>query len=1088
MARTLAVTAALGLLAPAAVAAVPMPPVTAQLPAPDAVATRVAFTQGSGGLVEAAYSIGSAGGVEYLADPDVEPVPGSEGDRELSTTFTVSSAATSASSWVGTSESPVGDVYVRYDEGDPIRITCDDARVSHPVVSPDGTRVAYATRSGDETWHIDIATIGAPPCSGGTVDTVPRGPGDDVWPTWLPVGFGFSWDLAFSSTREDPLGDLYIVDTAQLTAEPIRITDDPGADVQPSATGLMWEEQAQVPVLAFGTSRYRPDGSIALIYLVGSPEMWEDSVEDPWANTGLTTLQGSEPIIVETEGGFQGGEAVLTFTSAEYDPYGDVLATELSIDLFEFEDFEASLGESYPVLATPGVAESHAAWTDPPSGFPAQGEIDTILRATAGSTPDDVGDVGAATGANPRMFPGSTEQDDGGAAYSPDGAWLVFSTEVVTESEQVGRRLMLAAADGSTVAPLGYAWDPGTGDGSGPPAVDVNPAWSPDGTRIAFERRYAGEGITEQIMVAQFVTDGSVGETVRITDPFEDGYFAEPSWAPDGRTLAATGWTAFSTAAVGGIDQRLTLIDLSDPSAPVLTPISHLAEDCEGSGCIPVPLAGRSPAWSPDGTVIALADANLPSFGSSAEDAFDLRGGIGLVTLNPDDRTGPVSTVTPLVGFGPDAFATPSREVLSAATDPAWSPDGSEIYLAGQAAGVANDWGIYAIAPDGTGLREVTQEPGPETEPAVQPDVDLSLTMTASPNVVPVGGASELTLTVRNEGQRPVGTYRVLLEVPAELQFGELPPGCTLDDLVLTCLPTEPLGPLGVSILTITVLGRVPGTNPEVTAVVLPGGPDRDVDNNSVATTINISGVPGTTDGQVDLAVTLTLSAPTAWVGGQPVLATYTVTNTGTAPVTEATVTTGFPAAVAPSVSATPPATPPPVADPAAVACLTGAGVCTVGPLAPGESAVLVAGLLPIGPAQTGEVTAVVAVGPGSGAGVDVDPTNDAARAVVTVLQPEIRLLPSVARPGDAVLAYGEDFPPGQAVTLTWSQGITVNPGPYVVSAQGRLVIPLVLVSRDLLGERDVIALSPAGAFGEVRGPLLVVARSIQAPNFLFRG
>jgi Tol biopolymer transport system component len=1083
MARTLAVTAALGLLAPAAVAAVPMPPVTAELPAPDAVATRVAFTQGTGGLVEAAYSIGSAGGVEYLASPDVEPVPGSEGDRELSTTFTVSSAATSASSWVGTTESTVGDVYVRYDQGDPIRITCDDAEVSHPVVSPDGTRVAYATRSDDETWRIEIATIGDPPCTGGIVDTVPRGPGDDVWPTWLPLGFGFSWDLAFSSTREDPLGDLYIVNTAEIDAEPIRITDDPGADVQPSATEVMWAGEAQVPVLAFGTTRYRPDGSIALIYLVGSPEMWEDSVEDPWANSELSTPQGSEPVTVATEGGFQGGAAVLTFTSAEYDPYGDVFATELSIDLFEFEDFEASVGESYPVFATPGVAESHAAWIDPPSGSPEPGEPDTILRATAGSIPDDVGDVEAANGENPRVFPGSTEQDDDGAAYSPDGAWLVFSTESINEEGQVGRRLMLAAADGTAVAPLGYAWDPGTGDGSGLPAVDVNPAWSPDGSRIAFERRYVGEGVTEQIMVAQFVTDGSVGETLPVTDPFEDGYFAEPSWAPDGHTLAATGWTEFSTAAVGGSDQQLTLIDLSDPGSPVLTPISHLGEDCEGSGCFPVPVAGRSPAWSPDGTVIALADANLPSFGTS-EDAFDLRGGIGLITLNPDDRAGPVSTVTPLVGFGPDEVATPSREVLSAATDPAWSPDGSEIYLAGQPAGLANDWGIYAIAPDGTDLRTVTQESGPETEPTVQPDVDLSLTMTASPNVVPVGGASELTLTVRNEGQRPVGTYRVLVEVPAELQFGEPAPGCTLDDLILTCLPTEPLGPLGVSILTITVLGRVPGTAPDVTAVVLPGGPDRDVGNNNAATTINISGVPGTTDGEVDLAVALTLSAPTAWVGGQPVLATYTVTNTGTVPVTQATVTTGYPVAVAPSVSATSP----PPADPAAAACLTGAGGCTVGPLAPGESAVLVADLLPVGPEQSGEVTAVVAVGPDAGAGVDTDPTNDAASAILTVLQPEIRLLPSVARPGDAVLAYGEDFPPGQAVMLTWSQGITANPGPYVVSAEGRLVVPLVLVTRDLLGERDVIAISPAGAFGEVRGPLLVVARSIQAPNFLFRG
>ncbi|TDE98771.1 hypothetical protein EXU48_00775 [Occultella glacieicola] len=1092
MARMLAVTAALGLLAPGAVAAVPMPPVTAELPAPDAASTRVAFTERGAGLGQAAWSVLTPG---QLVGPDVELLEGREQDYELSVTH-VQSPPEAVSSFISTRDSDVGDVYVQGAEGPAVRITCDEARVSHPVVSPDGLSVAYSTSVDDGPWRIVVADIDDPPCTGGTAPAISEGDWDDLWPAWLP-GFG-SETLVFSSTRHDPLGDIYMIDRGKDLL--YRITEDPGADTQP-AVG----EVGNTVALAFTTTRFRADGSLAVVDLFAtSPEELEEAGEIVSPFSG-TIDQSSEPTWGVNAN--EGVDATLLYTGTRYDPYGDIF----SIDVTEEVESEfgtlafSSAGQVAEVFSRtdrePRAApysESHPAWTVTPGDEQEVGEDTRVITATFGAAQSDIGVVGA-DGAGRERLPASTvDVDDGGPAYSPDGAWVVFSSTVTAEDGREGARLMLAAADGSVVTPLNYAWDPGVPPGSegegSPPAIDIHPAWSPDGTRIAFERIYQGESDgqefrTTEVLIADFVPEPAGGDVPVAATLSVPGY-GNPDWSPDGRYLVTAG--SLELAAYSDV----AIVDLQDPDPETaLTGLQYVPQGCGSDGCLPVGVNGRAPAWSPDGRTLAIANVSvlgLSSLGTRAISPDGETTPIALFTVDPDDPTAPSLEATPLVGFDDQGLPTPSRAELSNATDPAWSPDGSEIYLAGQPAGLADDWGIYAIRPDGTGLREVAQGPGPEIAPDVQPDVDLSLAMTASPNVVPVGGASTLTLTVRNEGLQSVGTYRVLLEAPAELQFGEPPAGCTVDDLVLTCVPTEPIAPLGVSILEIAVIGRVPGTTAEVSAVVLPGGPDRDADNNTVSTTITVTGTSIGTQ-EADLDLNLAVTPPTGWVGGQPMIARITVTNNGPEAITSATVTTGFPATVVPTALAITSTAPedlgPPVdlTDPVTVACLTAAGACPIGPLLAGDSVVLEASLLPVGPAGTGEVTATVALDPAA-ARVDVDPGNDAATAVVTVLQPEIRLLPSVARPGDVVLAYGEDFPPNQAVTLIWTRGITVDPGPYTVTPEGRLVVPIVLVSRDLLGDREIASTSPAGAFGEVRGPLLVVATSVQAPNFLFRG
>jgi hypothetical protein len=85
-------------------------------------------------------------------------------------------------------------------------------------------------------------------------------------------------------------------------------------------------------------------------------------------------------------------------------------------------------------------------------------------------------------------------------------------------------------------------------------------------------------------------------------------------------------------------------------------------------------------------------------------------------------------------------------------------------------------------------------------------------------------------------------------------------------------------------------------------------------------------------------------------------------------------------------------------------------------------------------------------------------------------------------------MAYGEKMPPGTRVRLQWDPGITISTGPFKVAADGTMRAPLLLVRHDLLGNREIVATSTTGAFGEVRGPMLVVERLATAPDFLARG
>lgn len=197
------------------------------------------------------------------------------------------------------------------------------------------------------------------------------------------------------------------------------------------------------------------------------------------------------------------------------------------------------------------------------------------------------------------------------------------------------------------------------------PAQDFDPAWSPDGSKIAFGSNRDGASCNSLYVMN---ADGS-GVRRLTTGAFCDN---RPSWSPDGLRIAFE-----RCCSDEGSDIYLIQADGTNP------------RQLTGGGLF----ISDQPSWSPDGSRIAFE--RYSSLGGELPDIYVIRvDGTGLTRL----------TTNPLH----DMY-------------PAWSPDGSKIAL--MSYGDGGNAEIYVMNPDGTGLVNLTNNPAPrEFGPAWSPD------------------------------------------------------------------------------------------------------------------------------------------------------------------------------------------------------------------------------------------------------------------------------------------------------------------------------------------------------------------------------
>jgi Tol biopolymer transport system component len=235
---------------------------------------------------------------------------------------------------------------------------------------------------------------------------------------------------------------------------------------------------------------------------------------------------------------------------------------------------------------------------------------------------------------------------------------------------------------------------------------DINerdPAWSPDGTKIAFTGpggfNEDNSGGLEDIYVMD--ADPSTDDATSLTNT-PNSLEYQPSWAPSGAQLV------FVREVPGQVISEQSDIFVMDANGQNATNLTQTDAN------------EHAPDWSPDGTKIAFAGVRKAT---ATATACPTATATATATACPEQPTAAWKILTMDPDGQNEAILT-GDEFHAFDDAPDWSPDSTKIVFMkeSQAQGCCDPWEIWAVNRDGSGDTNLTNHPANDTSPSWSPD------------------------------------------------------------------------------------------------------------------------------------------------------------------------------------------------------------------------------------------------------------------------------------------------------------------------------------------------------------------------------
>jgi Tol biopolymer transport system component len=332
------------------------------------------------------------------------------------------------------------------------------------------------------------------------------------------------------------------------------------------------------------------------------------------------------------------------------------------------------------------------------------------------------------------------------AAVGAGGVFIAFERTANSETGAAAARAGGGAANGSGPPQIAFMTGPSSSqlangqllttlyvvnaDGSGKRILTRTgwsieaPAWSPDGQKLAFERRVSplvkGQCACDIDLFTMNV-DGS-GQKNLTRNPVYD---RRPVWSPDAQRLAFVRYRDVWVMNADGSDQRRLTPNPQGDDRPVWSPdgqqIAYTSfrtrnwdvwvMKADGSGQRNLTRNRAQdyfPTWSPNGRKIAFIRTRNSSrlHGHPWE----------LWVMNADGSGQRNLARGSGHGDGPPWSWSDTEAVMPA---PSWSPDGRKLLFASHHDGNPE---IYVVNADGSGQRRLTRDPAEDTDPSWSPD------------------------------------------------------------------------------------------------------------------------------------------------------------------------------------------------------------------------------------------------------------------------------------------------------------------------------------------------------------------------------